>query len=750
MKAGDRNRFVAAVLMASIPVMLLVACGSPQAPASLASFGDPRPVAVNVAPAKVGNIKVTTSYAAIVEATDLVEVVPLATGRVEKLAVTVGDEVKQGQLIAELSHGALDAQLQQSQAELAAAKAAAKPGELKAQARLGAVLAVLNQLLNPSASDLMVAESSVTKARSDLVRAQDDSAVAAAQKQLESAKTKLDQLLNPLAFNVQGAKSAAATAKSNLDSANTKLSQLLDPSEYDLEVSDSAVAIARSNLDSAEIKLSQLMNPPAPVLAAAQEAVADSRTRLGSAQSELNQAISRQSSASWQSLLGARIALQANQAILENPALNSGLTPEEIADAEVAVAANQEQASVLLAQLRSAPLLIVDDRFNTSSLIPKDIQAGLWKEEEAELALKTSVAKLEELQNPSQETVDLAQNGVAIASSGLLAAQANLQQLTSPSERTVALAQDQVSIAQASFDSAQEKLNELQSPSQSTISLAANTVSIAEAALAAVEAQGKYEVDAAQAALEAASNQLSILTSPRPAELAAARAAVVAAEQNLVLTQGDNAQHRIQAAQAKVSQIQQQLTETRVLAPYDGVVTRIWLSVGAIASPRPKTPVATIASKDVLVSLRVAETGVGFFHEGQTVGFTSPGLPVQRLELRVDLVAPAGEQEAHTFLVQMSPTGSVPGLKPGLSGQVSISAQREGAVLVPKEAVRRLEGRFSLFIVQDGQARLVEVDGGLADDKNMEILSGIQPEDMVVVSGQNLLNDATPVTVAAN
>ncbi len=150
MQAGDRNRFVVAVLMAST-VMLLVACGSPQAPASLASSGDPRPVAVNVAPAKVGNIKVTTSYAAIVEATDLVEVVPLATGRVEKLAVNVGDEVKQGQLIAELSHGVLDAQLQQSQAELAAAKAAVKPGELQAQARLDAVQAVLNQLLNPSA-----------------------------------------------------------------------------------------------------------------------------------------------------------------------------------------------------------------------------------------------------------------------------------------------------------------------------------------------------------------------------------------------------------------------------------------------------------------------------------------------------------------------------------------------------------------------------------------------------------------------
>lgn len=750
MKGGDRNRFIVAVLIAAIPVMLLVACGAPQAPASLASSGDPRPVAVNVTPAKVGNISVTTSYAALVEATDLVEVAPLATGRVEKLAVSVGDEVKQGQLLAELSHGPLDAQLQQSLAEFAAAKAAAKPGELKAQARLSATQAVLGQLLNPSSSDLQVAESSVTKARSDLGRAQTKSVVATAQKQLESAKTKLDQLINPLALDLQAAKSAVAAAQSNLDSAKTKLSQLLDPSERDLEVAESALAVAQSNLDSAKIRLDLVMTPQAPDLAAAQEAVADARTQLGSAQAELNQAISGQSSASWQSLLGARIALQANRAILENPALNSGLTPEEIADAEEAIAANQEQASLLLAQLRSAPLLVADDRFNSRSLIPKEIQAGLWKETQAELALKSSSAKLEELENPSQETMDLARNDVAIANSGLLSAQARLRELDSPSEETVALAEDKVSIAQASFDAARETLNELQNPSQSTISLADNSVSIAEAALASAEAQAMYDIDAAQAALQVASTHLDILKAPRPAESAAARAAVVAAEQNLVLTQENNAQHHIQAAQAKVDQIQQQLAETRVLAPFDGVITRVWLSLGAIASPRPKTPIVTVASKDVLVSLRVAETAVGFFQEGQIVSFTSPGLPVQRLDLRVDLVAPTGEQEAHTFLVQMSPLGAVSGLKPGLSGEVSISAGREGAVLVPKEAVRPQGGRFSLFIVRDGQARLIEVDGGLADDKNMEILSGIQPSDLVVVSGQNLLNDATPVTVVAN
>ena len=749
MMIGDRKKFGFGVLVAA-SMLLLAACGSPQAPASVTLLGEHQPVTVDVVPAKAGNISVMTSYAAIVEATDLVDVVPLATGRVEKLAVSVGSGVKQGQVIAELSHGALDAQLQQAQAEFAATKAAVKPDALKAQARLDAVQAVLDQLLNPAASDIRKAESLLAKAQSNLEKSQTKSVAVTAQKDLEAAQTKLDQLLDPLAVTVQAGQSALVAAQSNLDSSKTKLSQLLDPSERDLEASEGAVAIAQSKLDSAETKLSQLMNPPAPVLAAAQEAVADARTQLGAAQAELNQAISGQTSVSWQLLLGARTALQSNKAILENPTLNVGLTSEEIADAEEAVAANEEQISALLAEISSAPLLVIDDKFNTSSLIPKDIRAGLWKESKAELALETASAKLQELQDPSQEAIDLVQSDVTIADSGLRTAQGQHAEFTSPSDRTVALAQDQVDITQAISDSAQETFNELQEPSQSVISLSQKNVAAAEAALAAAEAQANYEINSAQAALESASTQLGDLRTPRPAQLAAAKAAVVAAEQTLILTQKSNAQHRIQAAQAKVNQVEQQLAETRVLAPFDGVVTKIWLSIGAIASPRPMIPVATVASKDVLVSLRVEETSVGFFKEGQKVRFTSPGLPVQQLDLEVDLVAPTGEKEAHTFLVQLSPSVPVPGLKPGLSGQVSISSEREGVLLVPNKAVRRVGGRFSLFIVRDGQARSVEVDAGLEDDKNIEILGGIQPGDLVVVSGQNLLNGETEVTVTGN
>ena len=82
-----------------------------------------------------------------------------------------------------------------------------------------------------------------------------------------------------------------------------------------------------------------------------------------------------------------------------------------------------------------------------------------------------------------------------------------------------------------------------------------------------------------------------------------------------------------------------------------------------------------------------------------------------------------------------------------MAGQISISTRNENTVLVVKEAVIQQGGRFNLFVVQDGTAHLVQADVGMFDDKNIEILSGVQPGALVVVHGQSQLNEGTPVTV---
>lgn len=769
------------VLLAVLPAALLAACGAPRAPSAASSGLETPVVDVVVAPAFRGDIAVTTLYAAKVEAAAQVDVVSLATGRLKTLSVGLGSEVKEGQVIAELSHRTLEAQLKQAQADLAAVKAAARPNELKARAQLDAVRAGLNQLLNPASSDLRVAQSSVATAQSNLDRAKTklnqlrnpsasdlqsaESAVATAQSKLEGTQTRLDQILNPSMSDLQAARSAVSAAQGNLNSAKIDLDQLQTPLASDLQDARSAVAKARSDLDSAKIKLSDLQNPPAADLAAAQTGVAEAQAELGAAQSKVNAAIAKESSVSWQLLLGARIRLQANQATLDNPVLSWGLTPEEIADAEEAVAANQAQISLILKQIISAPLVVSEDLYNNGSLIPQEIRTALWGESQALKALETSKARLQELESPRDDTVSLAESNVAAAQAALDSAGAKYRELQKPSETTIALARNRVDIAQASFDAANEWLKEMENPSKNTISLVRNDVAIAQTALVKAQAGltelqtpsrdavalGQHEADAAQALLDAAQARLSLLKTPRPAESAAANMAVAVAEQSLNLDQEPYVQYGIQAAQAKVEQIEAQLMETQVLAPFDGFVTQAWIAPGAMASPQ--IPIVTVVSKDVVVSLRAEETLVNSLQKGQIVQFTSPGLPNQQLDLRIDGIAPAGEQKAHTFTVLMSPVVDMPGLKPGISGQISILNRHENVVLVPKGAVRRQGGQSSLFMVQNGAARLVNVSEGLADERNVEIMSGVQSGgqgvDQVVIVGQNLLNDATLVKVVS-
>lgn len=644
------KRLVVLVFVPALGGGLLAACGSPQNPTPAAAVRAPWAITVRVAPAIIGNISVSTAYAAIVEAKEQVNVVPLVTGRVDKLNVDTGSEVQRGQVIAELSHGTLDAQLQQAQAALR-----------NAQSKLAAVLGTSGSKETEAYTPLGVAHA------------------------------RLDQLLNPSASDLQAAGSAVAIAQANLDSARTRLGQLLNPSASDLQVAESAVATAQANQDSARTKLDQLLNPSAADVAAAQAAVVAAHNALTVAQKNVNQAISDNISkdskvpmtseiqAAWRILLQARTSSEANTATLNlHPAFGLALTPTDMVKAQQIIKTNREVISSLLAQI------------DTSSLIPADIRTAMWAELSAQAALDSTKAKLGELQNPSQNSA--------------------------------ALARYNVGSAQASSDSARAKLRELQNPGQDAIALA------------------QYNVSAAQASLNAAIAKLNSLKNPDPAAVTAARAAVTAAEQEVISNQA-----LVDQAQAQGNLVNQQLAETQVLAPFDGFVTRRWLAPGAMASSQ--TSVVTIAGKDVVVSLRVEETGISAIQKGQRVTFVSPALPGQRLDLQVDQIAPTGDEKAHTFFVQMRPVDAPPGLKPGMSGEVSIVTRHEKVVLAPKEAVLYQSGQAILFVVQDGKAQLRKVDGGLIDNKNIEVQSGVQPGDQVVVSGQNLLNEGDQVTL---
>jgi RND family efflux transporter MFP subunit len=230
-------------------------------------------------------------------------------------------------------------------------------------------------------------------------------------------------------------------------------------------------------------------------------------------------------------------------------------------------------------------------------------------------------------------------------------------------------------------------------------------------------ALARHRVNAARASLAAAIAELDFLKNPTLADLAAARAEVTEAEQALSLAQDDHVGHDIAAAlaivyqaQAEVDLVNQQLSDTQIQAPFDGFVTRRWLSPGAVVSSQ--TPIVTVSSKEIVMSVQVEEASINTLQQGQPVNLTTPVFPGRQLELRVDRISPSGSQQAHTFSVQLSPAGILEGLRPGMSSEVSVETQIEKVVLVPKQAILYREDGATLFVVRDGRAYLRKVMTG--------------------------------------
>jgi RND family efflux transporter MFP subunit len=264
--------------------------------------------------------------------------------------------------------------------------------------------------------------------------------------------------------------------------------------------------------------------------------------------------------------------------------------------------------------------------------------------------------------------------------------------------------------------------------------------------------QAQAAVDGAQAALAGAEARLKQLKDGATEEdVKAAEAAVTQAEQAYQLalnpyTGNDLAMSSagVQQAQAAVDLAEIGLSEAVIVSPVDGVVSEKLQSVGALVSPA--TPIVTIISGDVEMVLGVEEAQIGKVTEGQKAEITVAAYPGTAFPAKVSMISPAADPKTRTFQVKVQPDENGGKLRQGMYAQVKIVAQeRTKAVLVPKDAVITKAGQTSVFVVKDDVAQARQVKLGLATNGTVEVMSGLQAGEEVVVAGQAELRDGDAV-----
>lgn len=206
----------------------------------------------------------------------------------------------------------------------------------------------------------------------------------------------------------------------------------------------------------------------------------------------------------------------------------------------------------------------------------------------------------------------------------------------------------------------------------------------------------------------------------------------------------DAVQARHRVAQAAVSEAQTLLAYARVVAPFDGIITRKMADVGDLAAPgRPLLEMEDPTRLRLEVS--VPEALLGRLEQGSTVR-VRVGTLDQDLTGEVSEIAPAADPGSRTFMAKID-LPAHPDLRTGQFGRAAISVGEFSTIRVPASAVTRRGQLEMVFVALDGKAQLRLVKTGKQIDDTVEILSGIDPGEPVITGGLAELRDGQPVNI---
>lgn len=186
-----------------------------------------------------------------------------------------------------------------------------------------------------------------------------------------------------------------------------------------------------------------------------------------------------------------------------------------------------------------------------------------------------------------------------------------------------------------------------------------------------------------------------------------------------------------------------------VLAPQDGVIVKLEIGEGMHVTPG-KTVFSLADLSTVWIKVDVFESQSDWVREGQPTIMTLPFLPGETWQGTVDYVYPIVDPMSRTVQVRLAFSNSDGRLKPNMYGEVEIAASPlENVVSIPREALIR-SGKTDRVILAlgDGKYRPAEVIAGIESGDRVEIRDGLSPGEVIVTSGQFLIDSEASINSA--
>jgi RND family efflux transporter MFP subunit len=233
-----------------------------------------------------------------------------------------------------------------------------------------------------------------------------------------------------------------------------------------------------------------------------------------------------------------------------------------------------------------------------------------------------------------------------------------------------------------------------------------------------------------------------------------ARADLESAEAQLQIAEGrhQDALEEVRNRQAVLAQrrsevaiARQQLEDTSLKSPIDGIVRERHAFAGEYRAAG--TPIVTVVRQHPLrLQLAVPERAAANVRVGQVVRVIVEG-DAEAYRGRVARLSPAITEGTRTLAIEAEVPNESGRLRPGMFARAEIVTDEALGIVVPHSALVVFAGVEKLLVVKDGKVHEQRVRSGRRLNDRIEILEGVAPGDVVVTTPGGLA-DGTVVRVS--
>jgi membrane fusion protein (multidrug efflux system) len=216
------------------------------------------------------------------------------------------------------------------------------------------------------------------------------------------------------------------------------------------------------------------------------------------------------------------------------------------------------------------------------------------------------------------------------------------------------------------------------------------------------------------------------------------------------VTQFNLSRATVENVKAKLKRYRKSLRDTLIVSPLGGVVSERMVSEGEYV--KVGTNLLKIVDIDPLkLSFALPEKFSGQLKIGQTVEVETKAYPGKIFTGDVYFISPKVNLSTRTFEVKAKVENTNYQLKPGFFVDVKLFLDvNESAMVLPEGAVVMREGRHVVLMVQGWKIIVKGVRPGKRFNGKVEILDGVDKDDLMVVSGLSELTDGSRVKVVTS